>query len=256
MARAMRSQILASLYLTIGMSGLAGAVYAQDGAGTSRGAEVAPNPSYDGRFTFARLRYAGSGCTTHEGPGWRHDYPVAERNLMKIMTELTRLDARIDSSAVFDLDDPELAKYPVAYLSEPGCWVPSESEVQGLRSYLQKGGFLIVDDFRGGDWENFERQMERVLPEGHFVPISRSDPVFNLFFGLDAVKIGRRPDDTSQFQGVYENDDVTKRLVVVANYNVDIGDYWQWSPTDFLPVPSSNQAYKFGVNYILYGLTH
>ena len=44
--------------------------------------------------------------------------------------------------------------------------------------------------------------------------------------------------------------------MVVANYNMDIGDFWQWSPTDLLPVPSSNQAYKFGVNYILYGLSH
>jgi hypothetical protein len=104
---------------------------------------------------------------------------------MKIMAELTRLDARIDSSVVFDPDDPGLTKYPVAYLSEPGCWEPSESEGKGLRNYLLKGGFVIFDDFHGtGDWENLEKQMWLVLPEGKFVTIAPSDPVFNVFFGL------------------------------------------------------------------------
>lgn len=213
-----------------------------------------PNPSYDGRFTFARLRYAGSGCMTFEGPGWRHDYPVAERNLMNIMRDLTQLDPRVDSSVVFSLDDPELFKYPVAYLSEPGCWEPSASETKSLWTYLQKGGFLIVDDFRGSDWTNFETQMSKVLPKGRFVPIPLTDPIFNVFFGLDDPKL-LQGHQGSPFLGIYEDNDPTKRLMVIANYNLDVGDFWQWSPTDILPVAAGNEAYKFGVNYIFYGLS-
>src|SRR5689334_3457676 len=106
---------------------MAGVAKAQLYGGTA----VEPNPSYDGRFTFARLRYAGMGCATNEGPGWHHDYRVAEHHLLKIMTELTSLDGRVDSSAVFSPDDPGLMKYPVAYLSEPGCWRPSDAEAKG-----------------------------------------------------------------------------------------------------------------------------
>lgn len=229
----------------------------QDARHTSlrEGSAVLPNPAYDGRFTFARLWYGGKGCFMSEGPGWRHDYPVAERNLMKIMNDLMdSFDPRIDSSVVFAPDDPELTKYPVAYLSEPGCWKPTESEVQGLRNYLLKGGFLIVDDFRGSQqWNNFETQMLRVLPEGRFVPIDRSDPLFDGFFDLTAMEVGNKH---SQFQGLYEKNDATRRLMVVANYNLDIGDFWQWSPDGLVPVAKGSQAYKFGLNYIVYGLSH
>ena len=71
--------------------------------------------------------------------------------------------------------DPQLMKYPVAYLSEPGCWQPSDAEAKGLQTYLRKGGFLIVDDFRRDDWGNFEEQMRRVLPDGHFTTVPKSD---------------------------------------------------------------------------------
>lgn len=244
-------------YVVLGLWAAVGTAHAQIGnlLGFGTGsAAVAPNPSYDGRFTFARLRYAGSGCMTSEGPGWHHDYAIAEHHLMQIMSELTSLDARVDSSVVFDPDDRELMKYPVAYLSEPGCWTLSESEAAGLRTYLRKGGFLIVDDFRGSDWDNFEEQMRRVLPDGRFVTIDRSDPVFTLFLGLDALNA--QDMGNAEFRGLYEDNDPTKRLMVLANYNTDIGDYWQWSGDGFLPVSATNEAYKLGVNYIMYGLSH
>jgi hypothetical protein len=227
---------------------VAGAVQAQLYSGTA----VTPNPSYDGRFTFARLRYAGDGCSTNEGPGWHHDYRVAEQHLMRLMNELTSLDGRADSSVVFSPDDPGLMKYPVAYLSEPGCWTLSESEAKGLQTYLRKGGFLMVDDFSGGDPANLERQIQRVLPDGHLVPIKPSDPIFTLFLGLDAAIVQAQGVD---FRGIYEDNDPTKRLMVIANYNVDIGDYWQWSNEGFNP-PETNEAYKIGLNYIIYGLSH
>jgi hypothetical protein len=216
---------------------------------------VAADPPYDGRFDFARLSYAGTGCSTNEGPGWRHDYPAGERNLMRIMEDLTTLAPWTDSSGIFSPADPELMKHPVAYLSEPGCWIPSEAEVKGLRTYLLKGGFLIVDDFRGKvRWTNFATQMLRAIPEGRFVTISRSDPVFKLFFDVSELQVDGG--SGAQFLGMYEDNNPKKRLLVLANYNTDIGDYWQWSASGRNPVDKTNQAYKLGVNYIIYGLTH
>jgi len=93
-------------------------------AGAQRGryAWLEPNAKYDGRFTFVRLRYQVLWRS-----GWEYDYPTMERNLMAIVRELTSIRPHMRESNVLDMDDPELFRYPVAYLSEPGFWVPSES---------------------------------------------------------------------------------------------------------------------------------
>src|SRR5690606_7340493 len=107
-------------------------------------AQTPGNVPYDGRFTFVRLRYAPqAGRFGGYTPPWAHDYPTAERNLMRIASELTLLAPYVGGGNILTTDDPELYKYPVAYLSEPGYWTQSEAEVRGLRSYLLKGGFLI-----------------------------------------------------------------------------------------------------------------
>ncbi len=179
---------------------VAGALTAMSGVGLARaqagGPSIDPvnpgtmpaqdfaNVEYDGRFTFARIRY-GAGLSEGRFFGlrqqapWAHDFPRAERNFMEILKETTFIAPFMNGSNVFATDDPELTKYPLAYLSEPGYWVPSEEEVEGLRNYLLKGGFLIADDFRGWDWRNFEAQMKRVLPDAEFVQLDESHPIFD-----------------------------------------------------------------------------
>src|SRR5207244_12281826 len=108
------------------------------------------NAKYDGRFTWARIKYRGYAHFTDEGPGWSHDYPRSDVHLMKIMREVTALRpfvqrAEIVGGNIFALDDPELMKYPVAYFSEPGGWLPNDKEVAGFRNYFLKGGFVIFD---------------------------------------------------------------------------------------------------------------
>ena len=85
------------------------------------------------------------------------------------------------------MDDPALAKYPIAYLSEPGYWLPDPSEAAGLRTWLQKGGFLIVDDFLLGQWTNVDRSMHLVLPDARIVELDVSHPVFQSFFSLKTL---------------------------------------------------------------------
>ena len=133
------------------------------------------NVPYDGRFTFVRVRYtpAPGGYWSWWGPSWAHGFPIAEHNLLRIMKEICLLDLHVDDINVLALDDPELFKYPIAYIIEVGWWTLTEQEAAGLRAYLQKGGFLIVDDFkvegwrglRGGGWQPFETNVKRVLPD-------------------------------------------------------------------------------------------
>ncbi|MEK7401186.1 MAG: DUF4159 domain-containing protein [Gemmatimonadota bacterium] len=221
----------------------------------------AGNATYDGRFTFARIKYRGTG----RGAGWAHDYPRAEVHFMRIMRSITTIRPFIEAgpivgSNILALDDPELMKYPVAYLSEPGGWLPTDKEVLGLRNYLLKGGFLIVDDFDGGgmqqDWFQFVEQMRRVLPGSRIAEVPKSHAIFDSFFRIDFDKlVAYRTGGTPGYFGVFQDNDVRKKVMVIINYNQDIGDYWEWSDRGFNVVPS-NEAYKLGVNYLIYALTH
>jgi Domain of unknown function (DUF4159) len=213
---------------------------------------------YDGRFAFVRLRYGlGAGRGFRREPPWAHDYPRADLHLMKILQEITLLRPHLEESNVFALDDPELHNFPLAYMSEPGFWTPTDHEVEGLRAYLAKGGFLIFDDFRGQHWLNFEAQMRKVMPTQRLVVIDPAHPVFHAFYEIDpAAFVPPYGGEAPVFYGIFEDNDPAKRLQVVANYNNDLGEYWEFSDTGWVPVDLSNEAYKFGVNYIVYGMTH
>ncbi len=214
---------------------------------------IEPNAAYDAQFTFARIRY-----TVHGRSGWEFDYPAMERNLMTMMRELTTVVPHVDASNIHTFDDPELLKYPIAYLSEPGYWIPSEAEVAGLRNYLAKGGFLIVDDFMRGEWHNFEGQMRRVLPAARFERMDVSHAVFQAFFQLTTLQMSypHNPHLQAEFLGIFEDNDPAQRLLVIINYNNDIGDYMEWSGAGWWPVNITNDAYKLAINYLIYGLTH
>ena len=220
--------------------------------GAQRWVGFEPNVPYDGRFTFVRIRYQVYGRS-----GWEFDYPDMERNLMTMVRELTTLRPHVAGSNIHTLDDPEMLKYPVAYLSEPGYWHVNDREAQGLRTWLSKGGFLIVDDFMRGEWYNFEEQMRRVLPMGRIVPLTVDHPVFNTFFKIPSLDMDypHIPGLKAQFLGIYEDNDPKKRLMVVINYNNDIGDYMEHSGQGWWPVNTSNDAYKLAINYIVYGMT-
>jgi hypothetical protein len=220
------------------------------------------NVAYDGRLTFVRVRYTvglgGYGRRGSRGEvAWAHDYPTADIHMMKILDELTSASPRIDGSNVLSLDDPELFDYPIAYMSEPGFWTMNEEEVTGLRNYLLKGGFMIFDDFRGPpyqDWDNLQEQMQRVLPEHRFVLLDQTNTIFNCFFEIQRFDFGMYGPET--YYGVFEDNDPRKRLMAVAGVNQDLGEFWEYSDTGMLPVDQSNEAYKFGVNYFMYALTH
>ena len=222
------------------------------------------NLPYNGRFTFVRLRFTPS----YWGPGpyawgwdlkWNHDYPRGETHFTKIVDELTNVDTNRHGGNILAMDDPELFKYPWAYLCEVGFWTLTESEAAGLRAYLLKGGFLVVDDFIDSwQWENFETQMHRVLPEARFVELDVSHPIFDSFFHIESLDFQHPnlPEVKPIYYGIFEDNDPGKRLMVIVNYNHDIGDYWEWSDTDWVPIELSNEAYKLGVNYVIYGMTH
>jgi hypothetical protein len=218
---------------------------------------------YDGLYHFVRVRYGGDGRGFGFGrrgrdATWSHDYPRAEYNFMKIMREATMVPALIDGSNVFALDDPDLFKYPAAYIVEPGFWQPTDEEVSALAEYLHKGGFLIVDDFRGEyELDNLQVQLRRVLPEGNMILVEDTDDIFDSFFRITPQEVVPPYGGLPPFwYGIYEDNDPNERLQVIINYNNDMAEYWEFSDVGFYPIDLSNEAYKLGVNYVVYALTH
>ena len=234
--------------------------------GRDTGAEVHPNIPYDGRFTFVRVSYetAPGGYWYRGLPSWAHGYPVAERNLMRIMNELTFLRAHDEGVNTLALDDPRLFEYPVAYLIEVSWWTMTDQQGAALRAYIQKGGFVIVDDFKAeGDfgsagWAPFEANMQRVLPGARFFDMKASHPIFHSFFEINTLEHFPQAYNAGppSFLGLYQDNDPNKRLQMIVNYNTDISQYWEWSGQGIRPLDDTNEAYKLGVNYIVYGLTH
>jgi hypothetical protein len=237
-----------------------------------------PNIPYDGQFTFVRLKYThGPGGNWYGGwPAWGHGYPVSEQNLMRIMHEVSDINPHVDDINAITLDDPALFRYPLAYVIEVDWWAMTDREAAALRAYLDKGGFVIVDDFKprrrrfggggsGGDlggygtgWEVFAEAMRRVVPEGQFVDLDASHPIFHAFFEIDRLDIIPQAYIQGQpvFRGLFEGNDRTKRLQMIVNYNTDVSQFWEWSGLGLRPIDETNEAYKLGVNYIIYGLTH
>jgi uncharacterized protein DUF4159 len=88
-----------------------------------------------------------------------------------------------------------------------------------------------------------------------------SHPIFNTFFQIDSLKVpypGRLGERglMGEFFGIHENNDPSRRLTVMINYNIDIGDYVEWSGENLYNREATNEAYKFMINYVIYGLTH
>jgi hypothetical protein len=156
-----------------------------------------------------------------------------------------------------DLEDVEIFRHPILYMSEPGFWNVTETGARNLREHLLKGGFLIFDDFDGfGHWESWEAQMERVLPGFQALELGPEHPLFDSFFYVEDIYVphpfvSMRP----QYFGIFEDNDPSRRMMALVNYNADLAEYWEYAATGYFPVDPTNDAFRLGVNYFIYGLT-
>jgi len=151
-------------------------------------------------------------------------------------------------------------------MSEPGGWAPNDKEIECFRHYFQKGGFMIFDDFRergwGYAWSNLRMQVARALPNAKWIQLTGKEPIFDSFFKVDPASAVAWPStsaygaDPPTYWGVFEGNDPKRRLIMIADVDNDVSESWEWSGTGFVPVTQSNDAFKLGVNYIIYALTH
>jgi hypothetical protein len=188
-------------------------------------------------------------------PAWAHDWPRGEEHLMKIMAEVTKLDVN-PGGHIVSFQDDDCFKYPIAYLCEVGYMDLSKEEARRMAEYLLRGGFLIVDDFRNTrEFYNFTREMKKVFPSRTLERIPRTHPIWTCFYDISQLNI-EPPYQQYLRPEYYGISDDSGRLMMAVNYNNDISEYWEWSNDPLRPIEETNEAYKYGVNYIMYALTH
>jgi hypothetical protein len=228
-----------------------------------------PPPDRAHSFYFTRAAYSSGRFGGFGGRGgggsWATDYPKADQQFLVVLRRLTNLDALPYEHPV-QLDDPELRRYPFIYTVEVGNMSLSEAEVTALRSYLLAGGFMVADDFWGDyEWQVFQEQMRRVFPEYPIVEIPRDHPVMSAFYDVNEIiqvpNVGNaRTGFTSEKGGVVPHCrgifDEKGRLLVVVNWNTDLGDAWEWAEQPDYPLKYSTYAYQMGVNFIVYAMSH
>ena len=218
-------------------------------------------PKYTSSFMFCRLWYDAT-RSMRSGLGWSTDYPAADNNFMTRFEELTptyieHWENGDPGIAAVRATDPDIFRCPFLFMTDPGSVTFSGAEIEGLRDYLLKGGFLILDDFEANQWYNMDAQLLRALPEREWVELDDTHSIFGTFFYVEDIYVPHPLVDVEpRYMSIFEDNDPRKRVMVLANHNSDLAEYWEWSASGLFAVDPTNDAYRLGVNYIIYALTH
>jgi len=226
-------------------------------------AEDPPDAYQEAEFAFARLRYRSYGGRRR--PSWGTDSNKAERQFVRGVRRLTRIHTR-SVEEIVDVDSDEVFNWPWLYAVEVGHWELSEAQAQRLRKYLDRGGFLMVDDFHGSyEWSVFLASLQRVFPDRPVVDVANEDEIFHVFYdlnerfqvpGLQYVYSGRTYEKDGvapQWRAIYDD---KGRIQVAICHNMDLGDAWEWADSPQYPEPFASLAFRIGINYVIYPMTH
>ncbi len=221
-------------------------------------------------FHFIRTEYVDL-YRTRGGFGrgwWMQDWPEADEHFTMGIRRLTRID--VGEPRHLPLLDDRIFDYPWIYATQTGYWNLSVAETNRLREYLLRGGFLVVDDFYGPqEWAVFREAMDRVFGEQPILELEMDHPMMHVLFdinertqipGLRHLGIGRGgrtfaqiPAGPPHWRAVH---DPKGRMVVAINFQMDVGDAWEHADLPAYPAEMTGLAYRFGINYIIYSMTH
>src|SRR5262249_5525533 len=202
---------------------------------------------------------------------WAQDWPDAEEHFTIGIGRLTRI--QIGEPLHMRLTDDRIFDYPWIYATQTGNWDLSKAETDRLREYLMRAGYLVVDDMWGSeDWDSFTETMERVLPGKPIPDLEESDPVMHVLYdirdkdrtfipGSRHLRMG--PGNTAQIMQPYGTSpawramyDDKNHMVVAVNYDTDVADAWEFADVPYYPEAMTTLAYRYGINYIIYSMTH
>lgn len=246
--------------------------------GSSPFAPVSPEQSHEkAEFSWSRLKYTavargfgGGGFGYGYGYGfgrgsWSQDYPKADRQFLLALRRLTRVNAR-STEQVVDLDSDDIFNYPWVYAVQVENWTFTQAEAKRLHDYLLKGGFLMVDDFHGtADWESFMNGMRMVFPDRPIEELNDNDEIFHVLYDLGQrfqvpgeqyVNTGRTYEKDGYVPKWRAIRDDKGRVMVAICHNMHLGDAWEWADSPEYPERFASLAFRLGINYVIYGMTH
>jgi Domain of unknown function (DUF4159) len=207
-------------------------------------------------FIFARWHY---GTGRFGGGGWVHDYPIAEEHILQIMKEATGINVERVSYKIVELSSPEIFQYPFSYVSEPGEMNLTDQEVLNLRQYINRGGFVMIDDFGGQgneqlEMEMFRRNLVRTFPDRDMFLLDENHPLLRNFYDIDNLNTVHPMTGVKSI--FYGYPDGRGGLSMVICFNNDVGDFWEFIDYPRYPVKPSAEALKLGINFVMYAMTH
>jgi len=188
--------------------------------------------------------------------GWAHNYPEGEMHLNQFIRGVTNINVEHLSYRIVNLGSDEVFDYPFALVSEPGEMDLNDKEFTNLREYVRRGGFVLIDNFDGPwQFENFRRQMRSAFPSQPLKPLTGAHPAFNLFYVIPSLTIFANyvPGDMPIFYGL-DNEDGA--LAIVACFNNDLENFWDWIGSPAYPLRPSTEAFRVGTNLVIYSMTH
>jgi hypothetical protein len=225
-----------------------------------------------GEFHFLRLEYSdnrGGGFRNVSRRGqangwWAQDYPDAENHFTVGLQRLTRLD--ISEPQHTGLIGDEIFEHPWAYSTQNNYMIMSEDEITQLREWLNRGGFLMTDDMYDSEGEGFYEIVKQVFPEQQVEAMSEDDPVMNVHYSIrDADRTfipgerhlqgGGRVSNVGT-PGWFKVADAKGHVVIAINANTDMGDAWEYADAPYYPAEMTTLAYHYGINYVIYAMTH
>jgi len=274
----MSSRALAAAILVCGGLFLAGVLLAQVGGypGYSPGHGIidmdgesfAPeNPNEHAEWTFARFHYdLGDEFGYYGFQRWAADYPKADRQFIMAVKRLSRIDAR-STEHIVDANSDAIFNYPWVYVEDPGGWRINREQANRLHQFIERGGFIMLDDSWGDqEWSTMAEGVAMIMPGRAIEDLPNDDPIFHVVYDLnDRVQVpgtrhiwGRRwplsPDmQHPRWLGVRDD---KGRVVIAICHNSDVGDAWEWADSPRYPEKPASVAFRLGINYIIYSMTH
>lgn len=204
------------------------------------------SPTYaqsSGEFEIARVQYRGGG-------DWYND-PSSLQNLISF----AKSELPIPISERYrdvSLGSANIHSYPFLFLTGHGNIEVSNAEAENLKTYLENGGFLYIDDDYGLD-QYARAMLNKVFPDEDLIEIPFSHPIYNQLFNFSngLPKIHEHENENPRGYGLFKNG----KLVVFYSYESNLGDGWADAEIHNNPPDVRRKALEMGTNILMYALT-
>ena len=278
-------KMIRCLGISLGLLISMGTAFGQDESMMAKtGLGAIEDPVINPEFILARGKYTNYPNTNGDADfnwwrnraWWETDFDDADQNLLRGVQRYTTLNTSPSAYKAMSLTDPELFEYTFLYINMKRVPLYSGNgpnfkpkEAAALREYMMRGGFVMIDDFWGPEhWDDFLREFHKIFPNRSLEQLTTTHPVFHCFYDINEIKQvpGRgvtwnygwgftldNPDYPTSVHGVSDD---SGRLMMLVNFNTDLGDGWEHTFDRFYPTRYCNEAYKLGINYIIYAMSH